>query len=178
MKKQIIQSALRLLKLRPLFLFIHVCLPIGFIFYFTPAEDFLVFNKLFSSLGWIVYFFWIFAIGHRAIEKVVSQNIAWGGFRYFIPGYVVSAILFIVMLFTTTKEKIQIGLLQVEYIAPLVLTISAAVMFLIVIIIASKTLVSAETGSNANLGSFLPTALLLFFFPIGLWFIQPRIQRL
>ncbi len=51
-------------------------------------------------------------------------------------------------------------------------------MFLIVIIIASKTLVSAETGSNANLGSFLPTALLLFFFPIGLWFIQPRIQRL
>jgi len=60
MKKQIIQSALRLLKLNPLFLFILVCLPIGFIFYFTPAEDFLVFKKLFSSLGWIIYFFWIF----------------------------------------------------------------------------------------------------------------------
>jgi hypothetical protein len=42
----------------------------------------------------------------------------------------------------------------------------------------SKSLLLAETGKQVKLYSCIITALLFFFIPIGIWFIQPRINRL
>ena len=42
----------------------------------------------------------------------------------------------------------------------------------------SKSLVLAETGNPAPFRSYLGILLLLWFFPIGVWILQPRVNRL
>ena len=42
----------------------------------------------------------------------------------------------------------------------------------------AKLLKSAETGKKARFENFTKEFILLLFFPIGLWFIQPRINKL
>jgi hypothetical protein len=42
----------------------------------------------------------------------------------------------------------------------------------------SKSLVIAETGKSATFNEYAGTFFLLWFYPIGIWFIQPRINRL
>jgi hypothetical protein len=42
----------------------------------------------------------------------------------------------------------------------------------------SKSLVIAETGKGATFSEYAGEFLLLWFYPIGIWFIQPRINRL
>jgi len=42
----------------------------------------------------------------------------------------------------------------------------------------SKTLVQAETGKPASFYDYAGPFFLLWFFPVGVWFTQPRINRL
>jgi hypothetical protein len=42
----------------------------------------------------------------------------------------------------------------------------------------SKSLVIAETGKSATFSEYAGEFFLLWFYPIGIWFIQPRINRL
>lgn len=42
----------------------------------------------------------------------------------------------------------------------------------------SKSLAIAETGKSATFNEYAGTFFLLWFYPIGIWFIQPRINRL
>jgi len=43
---------------------------------------------------------------------------------------------------------------------------------------ASKSLVMVETGRRAKFYDYAGPFFLMWFFPIGIWFIQPRINRL
>ena len=42
----------------------------------------------------------------------------------------------------------------------------------------SKTLAMAETGKAVSFRDYVGPFFLIWFFPIGLWFIQPRINRI
>jgi hypothetical protein len=42
----------------------------------------------------------------------------------------------------------------------------------------AKTLVLAETGKSASFYNYAGPFFLIWFFPIGVWFVQPRINRL
>jgi hypothetical protein len=42
----------------------------------------------------------------------------------------------------------------------------------------SKNLVLAETGKQASFYNFAGPLFLIWFFPIGIWFVQPRINRI
>ncbi len=42
----------------------------------------------------------------------------------------------------------------------------------------SKSLVLAETGNPAPFRSYVGVLLLLWFFPVGVWILQPRVNRL
>jgi hypothetical protein len=43
---------------------------------------------------------------------------------------------------------------------------------------ASKTLVMAQTGKPATFHDYAGPLFLIWFFPVGIWFVQPRINRL
>jgi len=42
----------------------------------------------------------------------------------------------------------------------------------------AKTLRSIETGQKASLGDYLGDFFLFLFLPIGIWFLQPRINKI
>ena len=42
----------------------------------------------------------------------------------------------------------------------------------------AKSIVLAETQRKQNFNRYIGTFLLLWFFPIGIWFVQPRLNRL
>jgi hypothetical protein len=46
------------------------------------------------------------------------------------------------------------------------------------LIFVSKTLVVAETGKPATFSDYAGPFFLLWFFPVGIWIIQPRVNRL
>jgi hypothetical protein len=43
---------------------------------------------------------------------------------------------------------------------------------------ASKSLVQAETGKRTTFSNFGGTFILMWAFPLGIWFVQPRVNRL
>jgi len=42
----------------------------------------------------------------------------------------------------------------------------------------SKSLVLAETGKAASFSDYVGPLILFWFFPLGIWFVQPRVNRL
>jgi hypothetical protein len=42
----------------------------------------------------------------------------------------------------------------------------------------SRNLVMAETGKPASFSDYIGTLILFWFFPVGVWFVQPRVNRL
>lgn len=51
-------------------------------------------------------------------------------------------------------------------------------MMFYVIIYAAKTLKTAELKRETSISEYLDEVFLLWFYPIGIWFIQPRIQKI
>lgn len=45
-------------------------------------------------------------------------------------------------------------------------------------IFAAKTIKSAELNENATVSKYLGDFFLIWFFPIGIWILQPRIQKI
>jgi len=68
--------------------------------------------------------------------------------------------------------------IQIQYISPIIIPIVFCISFFGTLFLVSKTLVSAELNKEATFNEYVSTLLLLIFTPIGIWFIQPRVQQL
>jgi hypothetical protein len=55
---------------------------------------------------------------------------------------------------------------------------SAMLSHLYAMIFASKTLKSAELKREATLSDYLGDFFLIWFYPLGIWILQPRIHKL
>jgi hypothetical protein len=101
--------------------------------------------------------------------KLEFQSELWVFRTALLCPLVVYASLFI-LAFTTSAQIPQQAILPLHLLA--------LISFLYLQIFVSKNLVSAETGKSASFSAYLGTSLLIWFWPIGVWFVQPRINRL
>lgn len=95
-----------------------------------------------------------------------------------------------------TDNKLKLYLFQVSILFPLVYGIygiyrmisigdvimpmhfAAMLSTLYAMIFAAKTLKTAELNENATVSEYLEDFFLIWFFPIGIWILQPRIHRI
>lgn len=178
MEKQFIQLTSRFLQMNRLVLFLLIAFPITLRFYSPPTDDFVLLNRLFASIGGTCLLCWLFAIGHRANEKLVSQAIHLNSFRLFNRTVILVVVSFLLLLFFSTDVNTTINGMNVHYVTPIFLPVIFLLAFIATILITAKTLVSAELNKDANFGEYFTTVLLMLFAAIGLWFIQPRVQKL
>ena len=178
MDKQLYHLTSGLLKMNRLLLFLLIAFPLTLKFYSPPSDDYPIINNLLASIGGIFLLGWLYAIGHRANEKLVSQGMNLNAFKYFNWTVILIVASYILGVFTTTEVHSVIGRIHVNYVTPMYLPIIFLLSFLATMFIAAKTLVSAELNREAGIGEFLPTLLLMIIAAIGLWFIQPRVQKI
>ena len=178
MDKQLYHLTSGLLKMNRLLLFLLIAFPLTLKFYSPPSDDYPIINSLLTNIGGIFLLGWLYAIGHRANEKLVSKGMNLNVFKYFNWTVILIVATYILSVFTTTEVHSVIGRIHVNYVAPMYLPIIMLFAFLTTMFIAAKTLVSAELNKEASIGEFMPTFLLMIITAIGLWFIQPRVQKI
>ena len=178
MDKQLYHLTSGLLKMNRLLLFLLIAFPLTLKFYSPPSDNYPIINNLLARIGGIFFLGWLYAIGHRANEKLVSKGMNLNVFKYFNWAVILIVASYILSVFTTTEVHSVIGRIHINYVTPMYLPIIILFAFLTTMFIAAKTLVSAELNKEASIGEFWPTFLLMIIAVVGLWFIKPRVQKI
>ena len=132
-------------------------------------EDHELFNLALNSFGLIIYFFWYFAVGLELTE-------------YLPPRVELPRTLFIVNAFMLIISMVIIvavfngqfsgnGLLGFLWIAYLMYAILQFMFY------PCKALRTVEQGTEATFGQYFKCVLLTIFWPIGIWWIQPKLNK-
>lgn len=135
----------------------------------------LFFLSWFLHVG--LYLVWVFSIGAKLSYKVpLSQRMT--GLQVTL----VPSILGFLALWTCLNFKLQIYrgegfLIKIGPIVSMLYLISGG-FFLYWVFLNALTLKAAEKGREAGIRESADEFFLLWFFPIGIWFLQPRINRL
>jgi hypothetical protein len=134
-------------------------------------------------IGCISFAAWVYAIGHKANDKLKQYNIELIIFRFFNLSFVIMLGCILSMYFLSKgsvhySDSGSTVAYHVTYSKPgwIALVFVSALIFTLTI--AAKTLVSAEQKREVDFGDYVKTLLMFVFLWIGLWFIQPRVQKL
>lgn len=178
MEKQVFKFTYSFLNLNRFILFLLIAFPITIKFYSIPNDDFPIINFLLGSIGAISLICWLYAVGHKANEKIVKQGININSFKYFNLSILILVVSYLLVMFLGTTIHENLGSIKITYSSPIYLPIVFLCAFIITTAIAGKALVSAESNKVVGISKYFTTTLQLLIAPIGLWFIQPRIKYL
>ncbi len=167
-----------LIKMNRIVLFLLIAFPITLRFYSSPFDDYIIFNKLIASIGGICLVGWIFAIGHKSKEILISQGINIEQLKYFIWSILLITISYFFITFLSTEVNAVNNGVHIKYISPIILPITLIISICTTILLSAKALVSVELNREATFGEYFNTSLLMVFALIGLWILQPRIKRI
>jgi len=127
-----------------------------------------------------VYFGWFYAIGttlHKKLPETVKMNLTRFKIFFLIPALYILVIcyfLYVAFGYQTNGEPINIEL------AGLIVPIHLFSMFCIFycLYFNAKSLKAVEWQKPVTFGDFAGEFFLIWFFPIGVWIIQPRLNKL
>jgi len=147
----------------------------------TPVFDYI--TIVVNVIGGISYLAWVYAVGNKANESLQKQNIKLEIFKYFNFGFILIIGSVLTMFFLSngivTSSFMEEGItFHVSYTRPLIVALIFIASLLFTVLIAAKALVSAEQNKEAEFGDYFTTLLMFAVSWIGLWFIQPRAQKL
>ena len=178
MENQIYKLTSGLIRMKPLTLFLVTTLPLLFKFSMPATEAYVFINKLMMSIGSIILFAWVYAVGCKSNDKLLSEGISVDIFKYFNWVAALSILFYILTMFATTEVITNKSGMQFRFATPVYLPIICMLAFIATLLIAAKMLVSAEQNKEAKFDDYCNTFLLFMIASIGLWFIQPRVQKL
>jgi peptidoglycan/LPS O-acetylase OafA/YrhL len=133
-------------------------------------EDHEFFNLGLNSFGFIIYFFWYFAVGLELTEYL-PPRIELPRKLFIINAFVlIISILIIVVVFN--EQFSSNGLLGFLWIVYLMYAMFQFMFY------PSKALRTVEQGEEATFGQYFGYFLLIIFWPIGIWWIQPKLNKI
>ena len=129
-------------------------------------------NTTFSVIGQIVFFSWVLLIG-LSLNKIKENP------HHFSKILLVISVLCCILGY---------GGLQLRSLSADGSSINETISFFLTLLTffgliytfknVSQSLKSIETGEKAKFKDYILDAILIFMFPIGIWFIQPRLNRI
>jgi hypothetical protein len=145
----------------------------------TPQRIILVCSAI-MTLFTGTYFGWLYTLGqnlHRKLPPDVFMNLA--RFRTFliIPiVYIMVILVYLLQLPYDNPTNIPVP----PSILPLILPVHLFSMFCIIysLYFVAKALKAVEKQAAVTSGDYIGEFILLWFFPLGIWLIQPRINKL
>jgi len=133
-------------------------------------ENHELFNLALNSFGLVTYFFWYFAVGLELTE-LLPPRVELPKTLFIINAFVlITSMLIIVAVFN--GQFSSNGLLGFLWIIYLMFAMFQFMFY------PSKALRSVELGTEATLGQYFGYFLLTIFWPIGIWWIQPKMNKI
>ena len=128
----------------------------------------------------VVYFGWFYAIGTWLYKRLpVKSGLKLNRFKFavFFPvGYIAVALFLVREAMINVSSGAQLGAGMFAVILPVHLFSMACMLY--ALRFNAKALKSVESREPVKFSDYAGEFFLLWFFPIGIWFIQPRINKL
>ena len=127
-------------------------------------------SMCFTIAGSIIYSLWPMLVGNE-LNQLLPKRITLN-FNFFLINTFIWLVVFIGILVLSNGEGMSFTGLSA---LPMFYVFFAYYYFLAY---PAKVLNSIEKGKEANLGQYIGDFFLILFLPIGIWFLQPRINRI
>lgn len=167
-----------LIRLNPLTLFLLTTIPFMIDAAGNSSPGVHLTGRILVSIGSIILFAWIYTVGMKSNENLNSNGIYISAFKFFNWTFLLTLAFYLLAMFGTEDQTFDSNRMQFQFAKPIYFPILSILSFLISCIMAGKLLVSAELKRDAEFKEYFTTILLFIIASIGLWFIQPRIQKL
>ncbi len=142
---------------------------------------------VFAFISMLVLFLWFAAIGLK-LYKYIPKEIAPNNLIFKIVPFVIFISYAVMLYFVTNMFEMMIEeMLQdsksVEKILPYFFSFFGIILFngicfLYIIAFTAKVIVSAERQAKAKFTDYIAEFFLIWLIPIGIWFLQPRINKI
>lgn len=151
----------------------------SFIFARDPTILFISFPTL-MILDMVVFFGWFYSLGTNLFKRLpVTVKMSLTTFKIFLFIPVVFMVFLLVFMFgmvSTTLSGEQPNLLIFALIIPLDLFCMFCLFYCMYFI--AKALKAVELQKTVTFNDYVGEFFLLWFYPVGIWFLQPRINKL
>ncbi len=146
----------------------------------TPPGRVMYFFPFMMVLFGAFYFGWLYALGshlHKKLPSFAAMNLVRFKIFIFIPViYMLLVSGFMAVTFVGTSEVPRLSPAVVALIIPLYIFSIFCIFY--TYYFCAKALKTIEWTRPVKFSDFAGEFFLLWFFPVGIWFIQPRINRL
>lgn len=156
----------RLLYLKSWQLYLLIFIPIG-------IGD--IFFSFLGLVGWIIYLFWVYAIGtimHSLIQKNSKPKIIYFKISCLIV-FLIVLIFYESYFLKIVDDDFFLNYFSLGFAFVSVIMVIQIYTFLF----AASMLESSIQGKIVNRSDSLKVAFFIWFFPIGIWYIQPLIKK-
>ena len=128
------------------------------------------FNSGLNSFGFMLYFFWYFAVGLELTEHL-PPKIELPRKLFIINAFVliISALIIVAVFNGQFSSNGLLGFLWIAYL------IFAFFQFMFY---PGKVLRTIEQGTEASFSEYFGYFILIIFWPIGIWWIQPKLNKI
>lgn len=152
-----------------------------------PAEMFRFFKffplLMIAFMGVLWAWYWSVAIGlQNKLPETVKMKVKTFKIFFFIPiiyilliGFFMSVI-FSEVLYAESSPNLGLMFGSFALIVPLHLFSVFCIFYMMYFV--AKTIKTVELGREADFGDFVGDFFLIWFFPVGVWFLQPKINKM
>ena len=148
---------------------IFLILIVGLLIHNLTIEDNPTLSTILQVSGGMVYFLWILLVGH-SLYQLLPNKINLNYNLYIINTFVWLAAYIIVMVISDGQGMTFTGVEALP-------GFYAFFAFLHFLIFPARILKSIEQDKKADIGECIGDFFLIVFLPIGVWFLQPRINK-
>lgn len=137
-------------------------------------------QEIINSIALITFFIWAYSIGIFGQKRINKQGFKKGNVNFFKINLLVVLVYFILSFFVI-KEEVQNNYNTDFTIIDLVLMLFsfyAFFAFIYISVFISKTITTLDLKKEVAFSEYLTSLLFIVFFPIGIWFIQPKVTKL
>lgn len=135
--------------------------------------------RLLLIIPFITFYFWIFAVGNFLNKRVSDHLDTKTGYFSLAVGTSAFSMFFLSIFSFFIWDDWQQLMLKDDftYIVFGIIVFLAIATLLLSISYVAKTLVRAERNAEVNSSDFYSEFVMILFFPLGIWILQPRINK-
>jgi hypothetical protein len=139
-------------------------------------------KEIINGVAVVTFTLWIYAVGVYAQDRIAELGLKPMNLKLFKANVIiVSAVLFIALLFSAIQGEVQQTASDTFDVKDILYTIGGlyfAFAMVQTVIFACKTIAKIEYRREVAFGDYFNNLLLMFFFFVGIWFLQPKINKL
>ena len=139
-------------------------------------------KEVINSVAVVTFTLWIYAIGVHGQERIVELCLKSMNIKLFKINLIIIGSFFLLgLIFSATQGEVNQTTTDTFELMDVIYAVGGLyLVFAIVqtIVFACKTIVKLELRREVSFGDYLNNLLLMLFFVVGIWFLQPKVNRL